>query len=182
MKCEKCGQEIDCLLVDVFRWDGSDDFDKHPVFECEENAVYIETNQNWTGYEQTEEEMLETIICPHCKQFPFKDKEIQVYEVVRIVCFKEKIVITPEQAISILPDGEFIHTFYNPGFGLIGADWSKADIIEKLRNSYIIELAGPTARCIGHGMCAYGKNAEILFVETDEARLFTLEKEIENQL
>ena len=89
MKCEKCGQEINALLVDVFRYDGSDDFDEHPVFECEENAAYIETTQNWTGYEQSEEEMLDTIVCPYCKQFPFQSKEIQVYDVVRVVCFKK---------------------------------------------------------------------------------------------
>lgn len=47
-----------------------------------------ETTQNWTGYDLSEEEMLETITCPHCKQFPFKSKEIQVYDVVRVVCFK----------------------------------------------------------------------------------------------
>ena len=51
MKCEKCGQEINALLVDVFRRDGSDDFDEHPVCECEENSAYIETTPNWTGYE-----------------------------------------------------------------------------------------------------------------------------------
>lgn len=89
MKCEKCGQKIDNLLVDVFRYDGSDAFDKHPVFECEEDAAYIETTQNWTGYGQSEEEMLDTIICPHCKQFPFKSTEIQVHDVVRVVRFKE---------------------------------------------------------------------------------------------
>ena len=61
MKCEKCGQEINTLLVDVFRRDGSDDFDEHPVLECEENAAYIETTPNWTGYEVSEEEMLDTI-------------------------------------------------------------------------------------------------------------------------
>lgn len=89
MKCEKCEHEIDRLLVDVFRRDGSDAFDEYPVFECEEDAAYIETTQNWTGYEQSEEEMSDTIVCPHCKQFPFKSTEIQVYDVVRVVCFKE---------------------------------------------------------------------------------------------
>lgn len=37
----------------------------------------------------------------------------------------KKIYITAEQAISVLPDGDSVHTFYNPGFGLVGADWSK---------------------------------------------------------
>ena len=50
--------------------------------------------------------------------------------------------ITIEQAISVLPDGDAVHTFYNPGFGLVGADWSKEDITDNLRRSDIIELTG----------------------------------------
>lgn len=44
-----------------------------------------------------------------------------------------KKYITAEQAIGILPDGDKIHTFYNPDFGLIGADWDRAAIIDKLQ-------------------------------------------------
>lgn len=91
--------------------------------------------------------------------------------------------ITAEQAISVLPDGDSVHTFYNPGFGLVGADWSKEDITDKLRRSDIIELTGPAARGMGHGMCVYNKDtkrqSDILFVETDEARVAALEKELE---
>lgn len=88
MKCEKCGKEIENLLVDTFLRDGSDTDIEQPIIECEHNAAYIETTQNWTGYDLSEEEMFETITCPHCKQFPFKSTEIQVYDVVRVVCFK----------------------------------------------------------------------------------------------
>ena len=94
-----------------------------------------------------------------------------------------KIYLTPEQAISVLPDGETVHTFYNPGFGLMGADWSMADITDKLHSSDIIELTGPAARNMKHGLCAYSKKAkyqsDILFIETDEKKLCALEKELE---
>ena len=94
-----------------------------------------------------------------------------------------KAYITTEQAISVLPDGDSVHTFYNPGFGLVGADWSKEDITDKLRGSDIIELTGPGARGMNHGICAYNKDAkfqsDILFIETDEARVSALEKELE---
>ena len=94
-----------------------------------------------------------------------------------------KIYLTAEQAISVLPDSDSVHTFYNPGFGLIGADWSKDDITDKLKKSDIIELTGPEARGMGHGMCAYDKTAiyqgNILFIETDEAKVSELEKELE---
>lgn len=90
MKCEKCGSEIGTVLVSVFNRDGSDCDAKLPLIECEEGAAYIDTTQNWTGYELTEDEMRETIECPHCKQFPFRNPEIQVYDIVRVVCFRQE--------------------------------------------------------------------------------------------
>lgn len=88
--------------------------------------------------------------------------------------------ITKEQAIHVLPDGDFVHTFYNYEFGLVGADLSKDEIIDKINSSEIIELTGENARKMGHGMCLYDKNtkwhSEILFVETDEEKLTETDK------
>lgn len=97
MKCEKCGHETDRLRIGVFNRDGSDS-DLFPFIEeidapadeeggCD--VVIIETTQNWTGYGLSEEEMMEDIRCPHCGEFPFKHREVRVYDIVRIVCFKE---------------------------------------------------------------------------------------------
>lgn len=87
--------------------------------------------------------------------------------------------ITYEEAVSVLAEGDAIHTFYNTGFGLVGADWSREDILDKLRRSEVIELTGETARSMGHGICAYNKNtkwqSEILFVETNEEKLAQME-------
>jgi hypothetical protein len=88
VKCEMCGAEINYLLVDIFNRDGSDDFRAHEIAECPEDAVYVDVDPNWTGNELSEEEMLETIECPHCGKFPFESKEIQTIEFVRVVMFK----------------------------------------------------------------------------------------------
>lgn len=88
MICEKCGKQITVLSVNSFNGDGSDGYWNLSLTECEEDASYIETDRNWTGYELSEEEQLDTIICPQCKQFPFKNSEIQIYDVVRVVFFK----------------------------------------------------------------------------------------------
>lgn len=86
-----------------------------------------------------------------------------------------KRYITFDEAVSLLPNEEYIHTFYNTSFGLMGADWSKAEILDKLQKSEIIELTGETARSMGHGMCAYNKDTkyqkDILFIQTDEEKL-----------
>ena len=88
MICEKCGKEMQSIHVNMFDHEGANSFWKYGFQECEEDAVVIDTNQAWVGYELSEEEQLDTIECPHCHQFPFKNTEIQVYDVVRIVCFK----------------------------------------------------------------------------------------------
>lgn len=91
MKCEKCGKEIDKVKISIFSYDGSDSDYLTNINEGEEGNVLFETNQNWCGYELSEEEMMEDIRCPHCNEFPFKHKEVQVYDVVRVVCFKSEV-------------------------------------------------------------------------------------------
>ena len=86
------------------------------------------------------------------------------------------------EAVSLLPNKDDIHTFYNTSFGLMGADWSRAEILKKLKESdIVIELTGEQARSMKHGMCAYNKNAkwqsEILFIETDEEKLNAFEQD-----
>lgn len=86
-----------------------------------------------------------------------------------------------DEAVSLLPNGEQVHTFYNASFGLIGADWIREEILDKLRESdIVIELTGEQAKTMKHGMCAYSKNLkyhdEILFIETDEEKLSAFEQ------
>lgn len=92
---------------------------------------------------------------------------------------KQKRTLSEEEAISILPDGQEIHTQIQNGLMLIGADWSREDIIDKIQKSDIREVTGPYARAMGHGLALYNKNAkfqsDILFVETDKAKLDKLD-------
>ena len=78
------------MYVDMFNYDGSDSRYLYPYQEMEEDAVVLDLDANWVGYELSEEEMTETITCPHCGKFPFKQEEIQTYEIVRIVMFKSE--------------------------------------------------------------------------------------------
>ena len=93
--------------------------------------------------------------------------------------------ITEQQAINILPKGETIHTFYNAAFGLFGADWSREEIIDKIKCSSFRELTGEQAKSMGHGLALYDETAkfqsDILFVETDEAALEELENTLKKE-
>lgn len=89
IKCKCCGRELSYVNVDLFDIQGSDSFERLPLYECDDNAVYIEPGQIWTGYELSEEEQIDTIECPYCNKFPFNEKDIQVEDVVRVVMFKD---------------------------------------------------------------------------------------------
>ena len=88
---------------------------------------------------------------------------------------KMKKIITVDEAIKILPKGNSVHTFVNIAMGLVGADWSKEDIIDKLKAVDTIEISGDHARNMGHGLVAYNSDArlqsDLLFIETDKEKL-----------
>lgn len=91
MKCENCGKEIEYINLDFFNYDGSDDYCEVPFYtDGVSDNIIMDVNSDWTGYELSEEEQMETIVCPCCKKFPFKHKEVQVYNIVRVVCFADK--------------------------------------------------------------------------------------------
>ena len=89
MKCEKCGKLIDNVIINRFTREGNDIDVSVPIIEYDNGAVGIETDSNWCGYDLSEEEKMECISCPCCGEFPFEHKEVQEYEILRLVCFKK---------------------------------------------------------------------------------------------
>lgn len=84
---------------------------------------------------------------------------------------ENRVELTPEQAIALLPEGETVHTFRNPGVGMmLGADWKRAEVEREIRDAERRELAGEIATSMGHGLVVFPKNAqrhgELLFVAT----------------
>jgi hypothetical protein len=82
----------------------------------------------------------------------------------------ERVELTPEQAIAMLPDGENVHTFRNSSGVMLGADWGRASIEDEIRNAEKRELAGGMATSMGHGLVLFPKGAQyqrdLLFVAT----------------
>ena len=65
----------------------------------------------------------------------------------------EKEFVTYDQAVSMLPDGDDIHTFKNSGLALLGADWRRSQVLDFFReHEGEIELSGATATAMGHGL------------------------------
>lgn len=98
----------------------------------------------------------------------------------------ERRFITTEEAIALIPQDDEIHTFYQMGNSLVGADWDRADILQKLSECDKLEIAGGMARSMGHGLAVYRSDtkwqSDVLFIQTDEDKLnaFDPPQEVDN--
>lgn len=79
--------------------------------------------------------------------------------------------ITPDEAISLLNEGNYIHTFRQLANGIIvGCDWKRKRIISHFRSSPgKIQIAGPASRGMKHGIVT--EDNGFLFIETNEEKL-----------
>jgi hypothetical protein len=76
--------------------------------------------------------------------------------------------LTADEAISMLPEGDEVHTVVNsvPGV-MLGCDWQRDNVIEAIRN-HECELAGDMARRMNHGLVVWTREERPLFVATRE--------------
>lgn len=94
-----------------------------------------------------------------------------------------KIFLTEQQAIELLPCCDKIHTFKQAVFGcLVGADWDREDVIDKIKKSDYREVTGNMARSLRHGLAVYNKEDtvfDMVFIETNARELDALYPEEE---
>lgn len=91
----------------------------------------------------------------------------------------ERLFLTKEQALSALPEGEDIHCFVSGGI-LIGADWSREQVEQYIKDADTAEIGGGMCRRMGHGLAVFGTDG-LKFFEAKEEVLQKLEKEVENE-
>ncbi len=75
------------------------------------------------------------------------------------------VLLSYEEAVALLPDGERIHTFVNPAGMLVGADWDRADVLALLATTGRRAVTGAMAQDMGHGLAAY-RDGEPVFIAT----------------
>lgn len=77
---------------------------------------------------------------------------------------EERVFLTSDEAITMLPEKECIHTIRNAWFGIIGADCSREYIVEIVKK-YQPELAGEVAANMNHKIVIFDETGP-LFIET----------------
>lgn len=65
----------------------------------------------------------------------------------------------------MLPDSDNVHVFIDIG-PLFGADWPREDVLSLLKEVEHLELSGPRATNMDHGILAWGVTTPNYFIET----------------
>ena len=73
--------------------------------------------------------------------------------------------ISFEEAEKRLPDGPEVHTFRQAGAMLLGADWERGGLLKAMREAEAIELTGPAATAMHHGLAIQDERG-LLFIAT----------------
>ena len=94
IRCNQCGETLTFSGVEVlmFKYDGSDKWCLEHLHEYDNEAVSLDLERSWTGYEfdDDDEDKRDSIRCPRCHKYPFRCKELQTYDFVKVVMFDEK--------------------------------------------------------------------------------------------
>lgn len=85
----------------------------------------------------------------------------------------ERVLVLYDVAVSLLPEGDNVHVYRNPTWGLVGIDAPREDVLEMLRDAPEIHLTGDHARALKHGL-AIMVAGRWLYLETDAAKLDAL--------
>jgi len=82
----------------------------------------------------------------------------------------DEVLMSYDEAVALLPDGDRIHTFVNPAGILIGADWDRDGVLSLLRDADRREVSGPAAQSFGHGLAAW-RDGKPVFIQAREWEL-----------
>jgi hypothetical protein len=87
----------------------------------------------------------------------------------------EVVLLTPQEAVSLLLPGGTVHVYVNPTSGvLVGADWDRSVAIETIESATEIQIGGDACRGAGHGLVVIHSRIAHFF-ECDRDKINALE-------
>jgi hypothetical protein len=88
----------------------------------------------------------------------------------------EQIILTPEEAETLLVEGETVHNYANPGPGMfVGCDYERADAVKAIHGALQLEIAGEHCKRMKHALAVWTSKTRCTFFETDPAKVEAME-------
>lgn len=87
----------------------------------------------------------------------------------------EQVLLTADQAISLLPAGATVHNFVQSSMMMLGCDYQIADAIKALRDAKSIEIGGPSCKAMKHPIAVFAQDERLSFFEADMDKVAAFE-------
>lgn len=88
----------------------------------------------------------------------------------------DKVILTPDEAISLLAEGEYSHNYANPRGMLIGCDYERDGVVKALREAKQIEIGGDACKSMRHPLAVWDAKDRLTFFEADMEKVAALEE------
>jgi hypothetical protein len=89
----------------------------------------------------------------------------------------DKIILTAEEAISLLPEGEHIHNYINNVAGMfIGCDYTRESAEQHIRAAAACEIGGENCKRMKHALVVWSSADSLSFFATDPAKVEAMEQ------
>jgi hypothetical protein len=88
------------------------------------------------------------------------------------------LTLTPDQAESLLPAGERVHSFVNPPWGFVGCDSSRKAVVRLIREAKLIEIGDEHAKRMKHALVVHAREGGCKLFATDMERVEAMERRL----
>ena len=89
-----------------------------------------------------------------------------------------KLILTPDQAESLLPIGERVRGFVNPPWGFVECDCSRKDVVQLIREARLLEIGGERAKRVKHALVVHAREGGCKLFATDMERVKAMERRL----
>jgi hypothetical protein len=89
-----------------------------------------------------------------------------------------KVILTADQAESLLPPGEHVHSFVSPPWGFVGCHNSRKNALRRIRDAKLIEIGGERAKRIKHALVVHAREGGCTLFATDMEKVEALEQRL----
>lgn len=93
----------------------------------------------------------------------------------------EKLILTPDEAATLLPDGDNIHNFIQRGPMFIGCDFSRDGAVEAFKRAKRIELGGENCKAMKHPLAVWDANERLSFFAANMEKVAAFEAQMEGR-
>jgi hypothetical protein len=87
-------------------------------------------------------------------------------------------ILTPDQAESLLPAGERVHSLVNPPWGFVGCDSPREAVVRLIREAKLLEIGGERAKQMKHALVVHARDGGCKFFATDMEKVEAMERRL----